>query len=99
MAADTDTRVLTVRILAALQVVLEAAQGTRKVIWLQEDGREVFGHARSIGTTSGGFIRRDEDVRDAHLRITTRTGMEIFVPVARLVDDVHAGRFAIYDWH
>jgi hypothetical protein len=89
---------LTMYDLQNLMYVVEAAQKCAKVAYVRPDGIQIYGHARSIGNENGGFIRTDEDVRDAYLRITTRSGMEIFLPVSELAEAHSKHLFMQYDW-
>jgi hypothetical protein len=89
---------LTIRDVVALNVIISAAQGCKKVARLLEDGSPVFGIARSIGTENGAFITEGEDVRDAFLRVTTQAGWEVFWPVRELLALTKSGEFSQYDW-
>lgn len=81
-----------------LYVITDAASRGAKVRWLGDDGYTIHeGTARHIvqSPDNFGFIRGDQDVRDAYLRITSVTGMEYAVPVKRLMHLVEMGGFAV----
>lgn len=87
---------VTMRDIGALQTIVEAAQGNRRVKRLLEDiDLIVEGTARSIGDERGYFLGRDEDVRSGFLRVTTTTGMETFWPVTDLMIDANRGYFVL----
>lgn len=84
---------LTATTALALAKIIGWARDTAKIAWVTDDNRTIFGHARYLTYDSNA-----QDVRDAQLRITTRSGMELFVPVAQLLHDYFAGSFVQYDW-
>lgn len=86
---------LTVSDLVALSTVAEAAQHGARVRWLSDNDDVLEGTARSIGDERGMFLANDDDVRDAFLRITSTSGWDYFVPMARLAELVKEGGFAI----
>jgi hypothetical protein len=87
---------LTMHDLVALETVARAAQTNAKVRWLSANLGEILeGTARSIGDERGMFLAGDDDVRDGYLRITSTGGFDYFLPVAKLVELVHEGGFAI----
>ena len=49
------------------------------------------GTVRSLGDENGGFLTDTDDVRAAHVRITTSMGFEWFVPMRELVTMLDAG--------
>jgi len=90
--------IVTVPQIHQLYVITDAASRNAKVRWLASDGYTVLtGTARHIiqGPENFGFIRGDQDVRDAYLRITSITGMEHAVPIRRLMSLVEMGGFAV----
>lgn len=91
---------LTVPEVSALATILDAASSGRRVRWLGDDGSTVHeGVARHVVAGpephQWHFLPKGQDVRDAWLRITSRTGLDHAVPVARLVELVHGGGFAV----
>jgi|tagenome__1003787_1003787.scaffolds.fasta_scaffold20985677_10 hypothetical protein len=95
----TTENVLTMADLTALETISRAAITCARIAWVDRvTGRINYGTARSIGDENGNFLRRDKDVRDGFLRITTRGGWEHFVRVRDLMPLVHSGHFAEYDW-
>lgn len=78
-----------------LATIIGAAQRTAPVARLMTDGEVCYGTARSIGDTRGAFLARDTDVRDAHLRVTTRAGWEAFWPISELLGEVRSGEFVV----
>ena len=83
-----------------LWVILDAASRSAKVRWLADDDETILsGTARHIVRGSEPhewyFISRDQDLRDAFLRITSQTGLEHAVPVRRLMKLVAEGGFAV----
>lgn len=90
---------LSIADVVALDIIVRAASTCAKVARMLEDGTVVYGHARSIGGTSGAFLGPDADVRDAFLRVTTQGGFEAFWPVRDLMPQAATGEFvAPYDW-
>ncbi|QDF18677.1 hypothetical protein SEA_PUPPER_191 [Gordonia phage Pupper] len=89
---------LTIRDAVALGKIVEWSSTTAKVVRTDAEGNHLFGHARSIGSENGAFIRDDEDIRDAFLRVTSRTGFEHFIPVRELIAEVTNRVFTAYDW-
>lgn len=84
----------TLRDAGAISPILEAAIGNKRVRRLVDE-RIIEGTARSVGDDRGNHARRDEDVRDLYLRVTTVHGWEAFWPVAELMRDVEQGLFAV----
>jgi hypothetical protein len=62
----------------ALGDLLNAITAHKRVKWLDADGEIREGELRHVvaGATDWGFLRGDEDVRDAHVRVTTAAGIE-----------------------
>lgn len=90
--------ILTVPQIHQLYVITDAASRGAKVRWLGDDSHTIReGTARHIvqSPENFGFIRSDQDVRDAYLRITSVTGMEYAVPIRRLMYLVEMGGFAV----
>lgn len=97
----TDT--LTLSDATRLARVLEAPTGNRKVARTTDGGETVvYGVARHIvrSETDHGFLVGDPDfdVRDACLRVTSKTGFDFFWPIRDLMADLDTGAFALYDW-
>ena len=79
-----------------LSTIIDAASRGAKVRWMLEgDGDIGEGVARHLVNGPNDFGLARGDVRDAHLRITTMTGMETTVPVRRLMWLVSIGGFAV----
>lgn len=92
------TDILTVPQITQLGVITDAASRSAKVRWLGDDSHTIHeGTARHIVQSPDNFtfLRSDQDVRDAFLRITSVTGMEHAVPVRRLMYLVEMGGFAV----
>jgi hypothetical protein len=90
--------IVTVPQIHQLYVITDAASRSAKVRWLGDDGHTIHsGTARHVVNSpeNFGFIRSDQDVRDAYLRITSVTGMEHAVPIRRLMYLVEMGGFAV----
>ncbi len=90
--------IVTVPQIWQLHVITDAASRNAKVRWLGDDGYTIHeGTARHIvqSPDNFSFLRSDQDVRDAYLRITSVTGMEYAVPVKRLMYLVEMGGFAV----
>ena len=90
--------IVTVPQIWQLHVITDAASRSAKVRWLADDGHTIReGTARHIvqSPENFGFIRDDQDVRDAYLRITSSTGMEYAVSIKRLMYLVEMGGFAV----
>lgn len=81
---------LTVADVYALNEVIAAASECAKVAWVNGDGDINYGTAR--------YVRYTDDVRQGDLRITTRSGMELWLGVADLVEMYHRDEFRRYDW-
>lgn len=95
---DITPRPLTLRALLNLSFVAEVAMHSSKVALVREEGRILYGTARSIGTEQGGFAGHSDDVREQYLRITTREGLEVFLPVLELANAHDRAEFVTYDW-
>ena len=95
----TTTSTLTISTALAIAEVLRAAQTEGKVYLVRTgEGGPLYGHARSVGDDRGNFLRADRDVREAYLRVTTRGGWDVFVPMAEVIEAAEEGRFGRYDW-
>jgi len=75
--------VLSLRDAVAISTVVNWAVKGAKLRWVNDGIHE--GTARSIGDENGNFLSADDDVRDAHFRITTSMGWEWFVPMVDVV--------------
>ncbi len=91
---------LTVRDALAISEIILWAGRTAKIARLDRrtESDVVYGHARSIGDRDFGFIHGDQDVRDAFLRVTTRSGVEVAWPIRELVEDYKDHLFTQYEW-
>ena len=94
------TEILNIGDVLALAEVIEAASQTAKVAYIGIGGEVVYGTARHIvgNPDTVGFIRSDQDIREAYLRVTLKTGFEAFPTVAYLADAHKRGEFSRYDW-
>lgn len=86
---------LSIRDVESLHRLIDACGRTAKVARLRPDDSIVYGHARYICNDSGYFLTKDQDVRNAYMRVTTRSGFEEFWPIAELMGEVHAGTFGV----
>jgi hypothetical protein len=86
-------RILTISDAVRLGIVCEAAERKYPVARVLESGLVVFGTARSIGDRDGNFATRTMDVRDCFLRVTTKSGLETYWPIAELMNEVNTGEF------
>ena len=92
---------LTLAYTLALAEIVRAAQTTAKVARANHNGSVAYGTARSIGQDADHgflFLGKDEDIRDAYLRVTTREGFEVAWPVVALMSEAEFGLFCLYDW-
>lgn len=91
--------VLTIPELVALWTVTDAAARTAPVARVIEDtnlrGDAVYGTARSVGDKQGNFLGPRDDVRNGHLRVTLRSGFEVFWPVSTLTEELKQGLFVV----
>lgn len=87
---------LTIADVIALSTIVDAASQSASVRWLDESGNIRSGVARHIvrGASDFNFLGRDQDVRDAFLRITSG-GLEITIAVRALIEMVNATEFVI----
>ena len=71
----------------ALTQIIEAAQGGRKVVWLNEEGNRMEGVARHICSDAEtfGFLGSNQNVFEGFLRVTTSTGFELAQPISQIV--------------
>lgn len=78
-------RILTISEVHQLAELVKMAQTNARIAWIDEDVSHETrtGTARSIGDENGNFLNGRDDVRDAHFRITTSNGFELFMPVAK----------------
>lgn len=93
----TTQDILTIPAVMALSVIAEAASRGARVARVTADS-VFYGTARSIGTPDGGFIRTGEDIRDATLRVTLKSGWDAYWPIQELMDEVLSHQFCVYDW-
>ncbi len=85
---ETTERLLSLHEQIKLGRIVERGQQGGQVTFLHDDGRTDQGTARSVGDENGYFLRSDDDVRDAYLRITMRSGLERFEKMSDLVDQL-----------
>jgi hypothetical protein len=90
------SNILSVADVIALSTIIDAASQGAKVRWLDDDGNIRSGVARHIvrGASDFNFVGRNQDVRDAFLRITSG-GLEITIAVRALMEKVHNTEFVI----
>lgn len=72
------TRILKISEVVTLSIIISWAQANRKIRWVDDD-IEYAGTVRSISTGESG------DVRDGHVRITMKSGLESSMPVSKMV--------------
>lgn len=84
---------LTIDDLHALSEITDACTHGYRVARLMESGEVLEGVARSIGDERGNFIRRDEDVRDGYLRVSSM--FEHFWPIRELIPLVKRSEFVV----
>jgi hypothetical protein len=80
-----------------VQPIVKAVTAKSNKIAMYRNGSTIYGIARRIGDESGCSIRR-RDIREQFLWITTQGGMELFIPIAELMELVRTGDFGLYDW-
>jgi len=85
-----------------LALLLDMVDKRAKVARATEDGNVLYGVARHFvrDPERAVFLGPDDDVRDAFLRVTMRSGYESFWRVSDLMPETAAGsaRFMAYDW-
>jgi hypothetical protein len=70
----------------------------KRVSWAADDGATLVGTLRGFTTPAGFFPPRNYDIRDAAVWITTRSGFELFMPVADALERLEWGGIALdYD--
>lgn len=84
---------LTLRQSMALGDAIRWAQGTKRVRILVHGDRVIDGTCRSIGTEYGDFLRADDDIRGAYLRVSAT--MEHFIPMVDVVAWIMNGRMVL----
>ena len=92
MTTTTEHGPLTVSDLVALSTLLEATK-VRRVRWLNEHGDLLDGVARCFAHEGGGFLGKDDDVRDYYLHVSGT--FEHWLPVRELIPMVNEGRFVL----
>ncbi len=91
--------ILSIGDVMSLAAVIDTAVHNSKVARVMpETGDIVYGTARSIGDLEGNFLSDGSDVREAWLRVTSRSGWELFWSVKVLAEEQSRGEFAAYDW-
>ncbi len=86
---------LTLRDAAALGRIVTAAMEHQRVARGMDNGKVIYGTARSIGDQAGNFATDADDVRCCFLRVTTTTGLEAFWPTRELIEAMHDGTFLV----
>lgn len=86
---------LTMQEAVTLAAIIDAAQRNAHVGYLTDNGDVVTGTVRSIGDERGNFLRSDEDVRNAYVRITLSSGFEVFRPIGDVAADIRETTFVI----
>lgn len=89
MTRTYDLDPLTLRDACDIADVVNACQRTARVAWLTDHNDRMEGTMRSVGDERGNFLRADDEVRDAFVRITTSMGMEVFMPMRDAMRLVH----------
>ena len=79
------TAALTLQDVTRLATILEWCQHNTHVRWLLPNGNVIGGTVRSVGYENGNFLRADDDVRGAFVRVTCDTGLERAMSVVGLV--------------
>lgn len=77
----------------ALGAIFDGVAGSAKCRRLTEAGDIIEGTLRYLTGPDGG--PRPDDIRDCHVRVTSRTGWEHFWPVLELADQWRIGEFVI----
>jgi hypothetical protein len=92
-------KILTVPDVYALSTIIGAAERGAKIRWLDESGRCRIGTARHLvrgaEPSQWYFLGRGDDVRDAFLRVTTTSGMDVALAVRFLMELVAEGGFDV----
>lgn len=91
--------ILTVSDANRLAEVVRIVNGGNQIAWIA-DGDAHYGTVRHFVTSPEryGFPGVETDIRDAHIRITTRGGWEATLPVRDAMRMVADGEFSEYDW-
>ena len=90
--------ILTLNDAQAVAEILRAVQGGKKITQLVEGGNIRVGTLRSVGDERGNFLRSDEEVRTAFVRITWASGFDQFVPFSQLMTEYQTSTIALdYD--
>jgi hypothetical protein len=83
----------------ALADLVNGVRGSTRVRWMAEwaFGGVAEGTLRHFTAESGsaGFQRDGQDLRDAHLRVTTNAGMEVWLSVAEAVEMLSVGTMVV----
>lgn len=86
---------LTINEATNIGMLLTAVQDKTICTWQNDMGDLLTGTLRAICKDEGGnFLHADEEVRDAVVWITTRMGLEVFLPVKDVLGKMHCGLFA-----
>lgn len=78
---------LTIADAVNLAAIVDLCQRGARVGRVDEEGDIRYGTARSIGNEFGGFLRNDEDVTGAFVRVTLLNGFDAYWPLADLMRD------------
>jgi hypothetical protein len=84
---------LTVSTLTRLGMLAEAVERKQPITRLLPDGNTVTKVARAFTHDGGGFLGRDDDVRDAFVWVSGMT--EEWWPVSELLDGIREGAVAL----
>ena len=94
-------RVLNYRTASAIGDIIEIAQTAAKVTWVYDDeSLPRHGVARHLVTSpeTAGFLGAEDDVRDAYLRVTGKSGWEEFFSVQFLIEKILDNTFLQHNW-
>lgn len=90
----TEHGAFTLHDFTALQTIIGAVQGNKKIRWSFDGGQHIQeGVARALTRNGGGFIDADSDLRDAYVWISST--FESWVLLTDLIPLVSAGCFGV----
>ena len=92
-----STNALSIGDAFALGDLLNAITAHKRVDWIDEDGFTIHsGELRHVvaSPTNYGFLGPDDDVRDAHVRVTTSAGIETTFAVRDVIGLLREGGMA-----
>lgn len=87
------TEPLTLQTAKALGEIIDLAQRGARVKWLVENDNIMTGVMRSVGDAQGNFLRADDDIREAFVRVSAT--FEHFIPVMDMVRLIKRHEFAV----